>query len=48
MNDFEAMEAVNEVLEQFYRGNLRPDEALTKIAYISGANSISHAEGKQQ
>lgn len=46
MNDWEAMDAVSDVLERFYRGNLRPDEALTKIAYIAGQNAISHEEAR--
>lgn len=46
MNDHAAMEAINEVLEQFYRGNLSADEALTKVAYITGQNSISHQEAR--
>lgn len=44
MNDHDAMEAINDVLERFFRGNLRADEALTKIAYIRGRNIISHQE----
>lgn len=46
MNDHDAMEAINDVLERFFRGNLRADEALTKIAHISGQNIISHQEAK--
>lgn len=46
MNDWDAMEAIGDVLERFYRGNLRADEALTKIAYITGQNTIEHQEAK--
>ena len=46
MNDWEAMEAISGVLEQFYRGNLRTNEALMEIAKITGRNSISHQEAR--
>jgi len=46
MNDHEAMEAVNAVLEQFYRGQLDSYQALTQIARVSGENTIDHQESK--
>lgn len=46
MNDWEAMEAISAVLEQFYRGNLYPTDALMEIANITGQNSIAHEEAR--
>ena len=46
MNDWEAMEAVSDTLEQFFRGNLQQGDALMQIANIVGQNSIAHQEAK--
>lgn len=48
MNDFDAMEAINEKLEQFYRGNLSPELAILDIAQIAGANKLAHQEAGPQ
>ena len=42
LNDHDAMEAVDAVLEQYFRGRLNPYEALNQIAQITGANKIEH------
>ena len=46
MTDHEAMEAINQVLDEWYRGDLDPHIALQQIARISGMNKISHEEAK--
>ena len=48
MNDYAAMEAINEVLEKHYRGNLSPELAILDIAQIAGANKIQHQEAGPQ
>lgn len=48
MNDWEAMEAINQVLEQHWSGGLSSNQTLMEIAYISGANKISREEARQQ
>ena len=48
MNDYDAMEAINAVLEQHYSGALGRFEALQKISQISGQNVIDHAKAKEQ
>lgn len=48
MNDWSAMDAINEKLEQFYRGNLSPELAILDIAQIAGANKIHHQEAGPQ
>ena len=48
MNDHDAMEAVNAVLEMYFRAQVDSANALTQIAQISGANKISHQEAKEQ
>ena len=47
MTDHEAMDAINLVLDEWYRGGLNPNIALQQIARISGMNKISHEEAKQ-
>lgn len=48
LTDWAAMEAINAVLEQYYRTQITQTEALNQIAHISGANKISHDEARQQ
>jgi hypothetical protein len=49
LSDWQAMESVNAVLEQYFRTQITSTEALNQIAHISGANKISHetAAGQQ-
>jgi hypothetical protein len=47
MNDYEAMEAINAVLDQWFKSEVSEHDARTRIAYISGMNKISHMEAKQ-
>jgi hypothetical protein len=42
MNDHDAMEAINAILEQYYRTQLNSVEALHQIAAVAGANKIDH------
>jgi hypothetical protein len=42
------MDAVNGVLEQYFRGQLSAVDALNQIGYISGANMMRHQEAKEQ
>ena len=46
MNDFEAIEAINAVLDEWFKGDLTAPRALTQIARITGMNKISHEESK--
>jgi hypothetical protein len=48
MNDSEAIDAINAVLDRFFEGDLvaLPYAALANIAQITGANKISHEESK--
>jgi hypothetical protein len=46
MSDYDAMEAIYAVLEQYYRTQLNSVDALNQIAAIAGANKISHVEQK--
>jgi hypothetical protein len=48
MNDFEAMEAINSILEQFYRGNLAVELAVLDIAKVAGANQTQHQQAGPQ
>lgn len=48
MNDHDAMEAINAVLEQYFSGRIGRFEALQKISRISGQNVIEHAKAKEQ
>ena len=40
MNDQEAIDAIAEVLEDYYRARITPYEALNKIAQIKGENEM--------
>lgn len=46
MTDHAAMEAINAALEDYYRGRITDQEALSKISRIAGANHITHQESK--
>ena len=46
MNDHDAMEAVNAVLDEWFKGSVSADRALMQIARISGMNKIEHEESK--
>lgn len=48
MKDHEAMDAINKVLGQYFRGQLDPVDALNRIGYISGANMMDHEAAKEQ
>jgi hypothetical protein len=48
MNDHEAMEAINKVLDEMFRGDLPHSDAIVKIARISGMNSFEHNEVREQ
>jgi hypothetical protein len=48
MNDHDAMDAVNAVLDEWFKGDLAADRALMQIARISGMNSFEHDEVKEQ
>ena len=47
MNDYEAIDAINAVLDLWFKSEVSEHDALTRIAYISGMNKISHMEAKQ-
>ena len=40
MNEHELIAAIDEVLEEFYRGQLSPYEALYKISELKGAHQM--------
>lgn len=46
MTDHQAMESINAVLEDYYRGRISDRETLTRITRIAGANLIKHQESK--
>jgi hypothetical protein len=46
VNDYEAIEAINTILDQWFRGEVNEGKALLKIASISGQNIIDHEEQK--
>jgi hypothetical protein len=48
VNDHEAMDAINAVLEKYFRAELSAVDALNQIGYISGANMMRHQEAKEQ
>ena len=48
MNDYEAMEAINSILERCFRGNLPVELAILHIAQVAGANRIEHQEAGPQ
>jgi hypothetical protein len=48
MNDHEAIDAIDAVLEQYSRTQVTSVQAMNYIAQIVGANKISHNEVKEQ
>ena len=46
MNDYEAIDAINIVLDEWFKGDVTAPTALTRIARITGMNKISHEEQK--
>jgi hypothetical protein len=46
VNDYEAIEAINTILDQWFKGGVSAPAALMRIARITGMNKISHEEGK--
>lgn len=48
MNDYDAMEAINAILEQCFRGNLAVELAILDIAQVAGKNRIQHQEAGPQ
>jgi len=47
MNDHDAIDAINAILDRTFRAELGCLEALNQIAQISGENHNSHKEAKQ-
>ena len=47
MNDFEAIEAINQVLDRYFRGEVTQAAALATICTITGENQITHNEVKE-
>lgn len=47
MNDHEAMDAINAVLQDLFDDKVSHFEALIKISRISGQNAIDHAAAKE-
>ena len=48
MNDHEAMDAINQVLDEMFRGDLSHSDAIVKVARISGMNKFEHEAAKEQ
>ena len=46
MNDHDAIDAINQVLDEWFKGQLGEIRALSQIARISGMNKISHEEAR--
>ena len=46
MNDHEAMEEINAILEQLFAGEIDQSRAVNRIAIITGRNAIEHAKAK--
>jgi hypothetical protein len=47
MNDHDAIDAINAVLDHWFKGEVNEGKALLKIASISGQNIIDHEEAKR-
>jgi len=47
MNDREAIDAINAVLERYFRGELLQLGTLAAICTITGQNAITHNEVKE-
>lgn len=48
MNDFDAMEAINKVLEEYWANNIFMPDAINQIARISGLNHFEHEAARPQ
>lgn len=44
MNDHDAIDRINTVLDQWFKGDMTAADALTRIARITGENKIDHEE----
>lgn len=44
MNDHDAIDKINGVLDQWFKGDTTATDALTQIARIAGENKIDHEE----
>jgi len=47
MNDHDAMEEINIALDKWFKDEISQEDALKRICYVSGANSMDHNEAKQ-
>jgi hypothetical protein len=47
MNDHDAIDAINTILDQWFKGDVTAPTALTQIARISGMNHFDHDEAKR-
>lgn len=47
MNDYEAVEAINAVLNRYFLGEVTQVQALATICSVTGENSIAHNEVKE-
>jgi ribosome-binding ATPase YchF (GTP1/OBG family) len=48
VNDHEAIDAINKILDAMFRGDLSHTDAILKVARISGMTKIEHNEVKEQ
>ncbi|MDQ0756118.1 hypothetical protein [Arthrobacter sp. B3I4] len=48
MNDHDAIDQINAVLDRHFRGELTQAQTLAQICTITGQNSIQHAEAKKE
>ncbi|MDP9184154.1 MAG: hypothetical protein M3O29_00615 [Actinomycetota bacterium] len=46
MNDHDAIDAINAVLDEWFEGNMFAPDALTQIARITGENKIQHEQAR--
>ena len=46
LTDWQAIEEVNSVLEQYYRGQIKAVQAINWVATITGANQTKHREAR--
>lgn len=47
MNDHDAIDKINAVLDRHFRGELTQAQALAQVCTITGENAIDHAEAKK-
>jgi hypothetical protein len=47
VNDHEAIEAINAVLDRYFRGEVTQVQALATICSVTGENKIPHDEVKE-